>query len=110
LKRAFPAAQCFEPVRNNIDEILPEEAHRIGIKVSNTGRERLAFREMAHFLKFEEIVRVGEDDTQVMRIWGNAGMVAIEGRNGFTRLVLALTSGASETTITNRFLEARRRV
>ena len=83
----------------------------MGVKEIDIGDERLAFRVMAHFLEFEEVIRVGEDDTELMRIWGNAGMAVIEGRYGFTRLVIAFALDASEhVTIICRFLEIRRRV
>jgi hypothetical protein len=62
---------------------------------------------MAYFLEFEEVVWVGKDDAELMRIWGNAGMGVIEGRNWFTRLVIAPASDASGA---DRFLEARGRV
>jgi hypothetical protein len=75
----------------------------MGTKVPNTDRERLAFR---IFLEFEEVIRVGEDDTELIRIWGHASIV--EGRNGFTRLVTALALDVSgDAAIADRFLEAR---
>ena len=61
---------------------------------------------MVYFLKLEEVIRVGKDDTELMRIWGNSNMVIIEGRNGFTRLVSALALDASrDATVIDRFLE-----
>ena len=76
-----------------------------------TGKDRLAFRAMAYFFEFEEVIRVGEDDTKLMRIWGNASMVVVEGGNGFTRLVNALALDASrDATVIDRFLKVGRRV
>ena len=76
-----------------------------------TGKDRLAFRAMAHFFEFKEVMRVGEDDTELMRIWGNASMVVVEGGNGFTRLVNALALDASrDATVIDRFLKVGRRV
>ena len=66
---------------------------------------------MVYFLKLEEVIRVGKDDTELMRIWGNSNMVIIEGRNGFTRLVSALALDASrDATVIDRFLKVGRRV
>ena len=58
----------------------------------NAYGERLAFDMAAYSLKFEEVFRVGENDTELMRIWGNAGMGIIQCRYAITRLVSALAS------------------
>jgi hypothetical protein len=66
---------------------------------------------IAHFLEFEEVIRVGEDDTELVCIWGSASMFIIESRNGFTNLVIALALDASrDATVIDRFLEVGRRV
>jgi hypothetical protein len=45
---------------------------------------------MAQILEFEEVIQVGEDDTELMGIWGNEGMGVIKGRSRFARLVILL--------------------
>jgi hypothetical protein len=93
LKCVLPIHRC-DPVGYNVDEVFPEEAHCEGIHAAmmKAFRERLAFDMAAYSLKFEEVFRVGENDTELMRIWGNASMGIIQCRYAITRLVSALAS------------------
>jgi hypothetical protein len=77
----------------NVDEIFPEEAHCEGIHgMTKTDGERLAFDMAAYSFKFAEVSRVGENDTELVCIWGNAGMGIIQCRYAITRFVSALSS------------------
>ena len=60
--------------------------------MTKTDGERLAFDMAAYSFKFTDVIRVGENDTELMCIWGNAGMGIIQCRYAITRVVSALSS------------------
>jgi hypothetical protein len=98
-------------VENNVDEVFPKKAHLKGIHTAQGDRERLAFCIFAYCLEFEEVIRVGEDDAELMGIWSNGGMSIIKRRNAITCLVYPLTPDAfGDAIIIAPLFEARRRM
>ena len=99
----------LDPAMDLIEFALREESGRAGIHAGNSGRKGFTLRDVAYLLELGEIVRVSEENAQMMRVWSDAGMRGVNRRYTIACLEFAFALDAlRSSTIVTFLLEVGR--